>query len=332
MEIGDDVVLPPHKRLLLQYPQDGDVDGDFGFLARVEAAALGLDQHNHAGGGQSWLEARNRLRQWSFAVWDMLCAMVPERLPTAGDIAGLLEQAESAPWSVAASLRGLGDLARGHVVSWQTAVAQKLSGWTEFAEIQQELWLILAGDMWVEWRHDTRLGWRLLLERLMTLMESLGLRPRAWSQVWLHMMRVVRTCCTLWCSWLAQRVLNVKRFLRSRSTWRDGMQGVRFSLISFGLSSLDAFMSCCQDLCQDDRDWHLAEDFLFLWEEPRVKALVVALLFAFAVLMEVVAASYLPVWCSSSLNPHALGIHDMMASATLSHSVLMSLKGAAAVI
>ena len=65
-----DVVLPPHKRLLLQYPQDGDVDGDFGFTAGMEAAAvkrksLKLDQHNHADGGQSHDPTPGRPHSWT---------------------------------------------------------------------------------------------------------------------------------------------------------------------------------------------------------------------------------------------------------------------------
>ena len=377
----------------LRYPEDGDVDGDFGFLAGTEVTPLkrGIpttDKHNH-GARQSGLEALNRMREWydilldacvemfperqptardpdglidqtrdwsrSAAVWlrclrDAFLVMLPDRLPTAADFVGLMDQAWSGSRSAAARLRRLRDAARGRAISWHSVVEQRLSDWSEFVVTQQELGLVLAAELWAEWRRHFSLSWNsvlrpFLLQRAAAMGEALRSRRTAWSQYWPHLVNALRTYPRLWWPWLTARVLRVGSFVRSRwrtLQWRSLYDYIwrerpshrirRFgcSLRSFSLSRREAVIRCCQDFCRCDRDWRLAEDILFLWEEPRVKSLVVALLFAFAVLAEVVAASYLPVLCASATTVE-VGVEEVMASATLSHSVLTSLKGAAAV-
>lgn len=86
------------------------------------------------------------------------------------------------------------------------------------------------------------------------------------------------------------------------------------------------FVRCCQDLGScDDKNCCIIDDVLFICQEPKAKALVATLLFAFAVVVDVVAASCLPVLCTKAteLQPAV----EEITSVTLSHSVLLSLRG-----
>ena len=345
---------------LLQYPAAaGDVDGDWGLLASLQGDApskrtISPATHNlnHGAARHPWLEALERLREWLYALLEALGGMFLDRLPTARGIDGLVEQARGGSRSVASRLGHLRETARGRAVSWRSAAAQRASVWSQWIEEQRELGPVLAADLWAEWRRHLSLSWSSVLRPfLLQLTTALGRAWRssrtAWTQSRPRLASALRTYRALWWSWLTQRLVQVAGFLRSRRREFPRWQSLRDSLCrerpahrlrmlgcslrSFSLSRRDVLVRCCQDFCRCDRDWRMYEDILFVCEEPQVKALVATLLFAFAVLAEVVAASYMPVLCAACTAAPEVSVQDVMASCTLSHSVLTSLKGAAAV-
>lgn len=341
---GNAVVLSARTFSLCSCPEDGDVDGDFEFFASTKTASA-LKQKggrgfevNH-GFGQPWQEAMERINAWSRNVRGALRAIVLDSGP--GFLDRVREQAWIGTRSVAERLRVARDSARGQVTDLQTAVAQRVSGWRDSAVDRQDMWPLMSADRWAEWMMDVRLRWMIFRSMLLEkLTESMRISRFALSTYWSYLMGLFRTA---W-SWVAFRVNGLRSFVSSRCMtlrvplgaclFTDGRYGARVfgeSLRSFTLSRKDDLVGLCEDFCRNDKDCHMADDIEFLCTEPQMKALVVAMLFSLFMLGEVLAASYLPVWCPST-TASQLSMQEMLASATLSPSVLASLNGAAGVV
>ena len=335
-EAGAAVVLPSCKHAQVE-PEDGNVDGD------VVVPVL----HKHAGlwdksdASYITLLPTNRLPQYCQALW----AVVLERLPTRRGTDRfrnwvLMEFGALTRWP-----RDLWWSVRRLMVRWQVALLERRV-WHQFAMTQQ-VFLTILGGMWARWRHSTQLCWVALwscvLEKLAVASNLIGSRGVGRVQYLLHLVTVARAFHVCFCTWLAQSIINASCCVWSclqtfwsafrTKAWRVRQRvlhvlGSRERIIQ---SIKDGPLNRCLALFRSNPGFQMCEDIMFLCTEPRVRALVVALLFALAVLGEVVAASYLPAWCASA-GTSDMGMKEMVVLTTFSRSVVSSMKGAAAVL
>ncbi|KAL8592333.1 hypothetical protein ACOMHN_044269 [Nucella lapillus] len=257
-------------------------------------------------------------------------------------LARLREQVWRECRSLAQTLRNVGlcTTLRGCLLAWFVTVADRISQWRRYTLTQRELWTTWLARLWVQGRHTVTLQWarlRLTLSQQLTAAQGSQHCQSTW-RTWLRFaFSLLRICC----SGCYSRITGGFHSLFTQC-WRL-VSGVGGYASQFPCHRLSSRFSVCgrgrwsghlQGVCSSfSRGSPIQEDLAVLWTEPQGRALVVALVFAFATLGEIVAASRLPAWCASvDTSASHTPISDLMASATFSHSVAMSLKGAAAMV